>query len=275
MRSVSHAYGTQRVVWMLKAAVADVQARWPTAPDLVVGDISYRRGGRIKRHKSHQSGRDADISFYYRGNVQLPNFEEMDEETFDAAKNWHLFKTLIDTGEVEYIFINYDAPEDPLRVRQVDRLHRRRARRDHPVPAAALSMGGGIIRYTSAGTTITGTSASSVARTTGIAAELAQAVAAALEHPRPRTLFRHFRRGDTDMAWISGELERTFTIDAPYEQVLEYFQDPAKFKAAFGEMEKTEQVDGGVWKWTLEEKNEKGISFQGVYMVAYSRPRTG
>lgn len=108
VRSVSHAYGTQRVVWMLKAAVADVQARWPTAPDLVVGDISYRRGGRIKRHKSHQSGRDADISFYYRGNVQLPNFEEMDEVTFDAAKNWHLFKTLIDTGEVEYIFVEYD-----------------------------------------------------------------------------------------------------------------------------------------------------------------------
>ena len=107
VRSVSHSYGTRRVTALLKAAAMDVQARWPDAPSLVVGDLSYRRGGRIKRHKSHQSGRDADISFYYRGNVQLPDFQDMDVVSFDAAKNWHIFKTLIDTGEVEFIFINY------------------------------------------------------------------------------------------------------------------------------------------------------------------------
>ena len=105
VRTVSRAYGTRRTVQMLRAAAADVKARWPDAPKLVVGDLSHKRGGPMRPHKSHASGRDADVSFYYRGNVQLPNFYDMTYETFDAVKNWHLFKTLIDTGEVEYIFV--------------------------------------------------------------------------------------------------------------------------------------------------------------------------
>lgn len=107
VRTVSNAYGTERVIRLLKGAAFDLQARWPDAPNMVVGDISYRRGGRIKKHKSHQSGRDADVSFFYRGNVQTRDFVDMEHETFDAVKNWHVFKTLIDTGEVEYIFIDY------------------------------------------------------------------------------------------------------------------------------------------------------------------------
>jgi LysM repeat protein len=105
VRTTSRAYGTRRTIQMLRAAAADVQARWPDAPEVVVGDLSYKRGGRMRPHKSHQSGRDADVSFYYRGNVQLPDFYDMTYETFDAVKNWHMFKTLIDTGEVEYIFV--------------------------------------------------------------------------------------------------------------------------------------------------------------------------
>jgi LysM repeat protein len=106
-RNIAEAYGTKRVIEMLYAAAADVQARWPDTPDLVVGDLSYKRGGLMSPHKSHQSGRDADISFYYRANVQLPRFFPMTESSFDTKKNWHFYKTLIDTGEVEYIFISY------------------------------------------------------------------------------------------------------------------------------------------------------------------------
>ena len=107
VRSVALAHGTQRVVNLLKSAGADVKARWPETPHLVLGDISSKHGGRLKSHKSHQSGRDADVSFYHRGNVQLPDFRPMHEDNFDAAKNWHIFKTLIDTGEVQYIFVDY------------------------------------------------------------------------------------------------------------------------------------------------------------------------
>ncbi len=107
VRHVSRAYGTERTIKMLEAATADVQARWPDSPTIVVGDISYKRGGRMRPHKSHQSGRDADLSYYHKGGVLTRDFVEMTPETFDAVKNWHLFKTLIDTEQVEYIFVDY------------------------------------------------------------------------------------------------------------------------------------------------------------------------
>lgn len=107
IRNPQRAYGTRHTVRMLEAVAADIIARWPDTPDLHVGDISHPEGGYMTPHKSHQSGRDADISYYFKGNVRLNRFEKMTPETFDAVKNWHMFKTLIDTQQVEYIFVDY------------------------------------------------------------------------------------------------------------------------------------------------------------------------
>ncbi|RAL21519.1 hypothetical protein DL240_11695 [Lujinxingia litoralis] len=107
VRNVARSYGTRRVVQLLQAAGADVQARWPDAPDLIVGSLSVRNGGRLRPHRSHQSGRDVDLTYYHRGNVALPDFRNMSVETFDAVKNWHMYKVLIDSGQVEYMFVDY------------------------------------------------------------------------------------------------------------------------------------------------------------------------
>lgn len=107
VRREERAYGTRRTVQMLEAAITDVKERWPDAPPLTVGDLSTRRGGRLGPHRSHQSGRDADVSYYHRGNVTTRDFLAMTPTTFDAVKNWHVFKTLIDTNQVEYIFVDY------------------------------------------------------------------------------------------------------------------------------------------------------------------------
>lgn len=111
VRNVSRAYGTEQTIDLLQSAGADVQARWPDAPELVVGSISLRNGGPIRPHRSHQSGRDADLSYYHRGNVELDDFRDMSPEIFDAVKNWHFFMTLIETGEVEFIFVDYELQE--------------------------------------------------------------------------------------------------------------------------------------------------------------------
>ncbi|MEM1347208.1 MAG: penicillin-insensitive murein endopeptidase [Myxococcota bacterium] len=107
VRDSSNAYGMPRVINMLDAVAADALARWPDSERLVVGDLSFKHGGRMKRHKSHQSGRDADLTFYHKGNVELSNFHDMTRDSIDAVKTWHIFKLLIDTGEVEYIFVDY------------------------------------------------------------------------------------------------------------------------------------------------------------------------
>ena len=73
------------------------------------------------------------------------------------------------------------------------------------------------------------------------------------------------------MAWIDGTHEETFVVDAPADEVADFFCDPARFQEAFGEMESGEEIEDGVWHWTLKEKNEKGISFKGEYTVEYQR----
>ncbi len=108
VRNEDRAYGTQRTIDLLQAAGADVQARWPDAPELVVGSLSRRGGGPMRPHRSHQSGRDADLTYYHRGNVELPDFQDMNAERLDAVKTWHFFRTIIDTGEVEFIFVDYE-----------------------------------------------------------------------------------------------------------------------------------------------------------------------
>ncbi len=73
------------------------------------------------------------------------------------------------------------------------------------------------------------------------------------------------------MAWVEGELERSFVVEAPHEDVVEFFCEPAQFKDAFSQMETAEEVEPGTWSWTLREKSEKGITFQGKYTVKYER----
>lgn len=54
-------YGTRELVDIIARAAA----RLPEGPPLMVNDLSLPQGGPIRQHGSHQSGRDADILFFY------------------------------------------------------------------------------------------------------------------------------------------------------------------------------------------------------------------
>jgi penicillin-insensitive murein endopeptidase len=56
------AYWAQpELVRAVQTVAARVQARFPGAPELMLGDLSARHGGKIARHNSHRSGRDVDL----------------------------------------------------------------------------------------------------------------------------------------------------------------------------------------------------------------------
>lgn len=73
------------------------------------------------------------------------------------------------------------------------------------------------------------------------------------------------------MAWIEGTEQRTFKIAAPFERVIAYFADPNRFMDANEDVESIEPLGDGVFRFTLKEKSEKGIKFQGIYEVRYER----
>jgi penicillin-insensitive murein DD-endopeptidase len=103
--SAANNYGHPALVLMLQRSAKDI-ARASPASVMVVGDLSSERGGAIAGHRSHQSGRDADVGFYLRDDkgrqVVLDRFVQIDREGrvlgekgvyFDDHRNWLLVRS--------------------------------------------------------------------------------------------------------------------------------------------------------------------------------------
>jgi penicillin-insensitive murein endopeptidase len=99
-----NAWGTSETVAYLVHAVDRVRSRFPGAHPLFVGDLSRRRGGHLKPHLSHQSGKDADISYYYTQDPQW--YARAHAGNLDRERSWALIRTLIAETDVHYIFMD-------------------------------------------------------------------------------------------------------------------------------------------------------------------------
>lgn len=88
-----------------------VLTRWakefPDAPEILVGNLSARFGGPLSPHKTHQSGRDVDLSYVAKWDGESPvTWQGMGPENLDAARTWSLLKMLVAHADVEVIFID-------------------------------------------------------------------------------------------------------------------------------------------------------------------------
>jgi penicillin-insensitive murein endopeptidase len=148
-RAGNHFYGTWQLVALLERAAARVARRLPGAK-LSVGELSARTGGALPGHRSHQSGRDADVSFYMVG-VHGRSFDPFAFAVFgadgkgrgpnrmlrfDDARNWELVARLLadPDARVQHLFVS-----DPLRQRLL-REGRRRSAPSAILDRAALVM---------------------------------------------------------------------------------------------------------------------------------------
>jgi len=115
-------HGTEELIGLLERVGRQMRRRF-RAP-ITVGDLSAECGGRVIRHRSHQSGRDADIAFFMRergesgalGEPVAPNdyvsFTALGvsvdgRRAFDTARNWALVEALLTDPAVtvERIFV--------------------------------------------------------------------------------------------------------------------------------------------------------------------------
>ncbi|MCB9550614.1 MAG: penicillin-insensitive murein endopeptidase [Myxococcales bacterium] len=97
-------YGAREAVEAIERAGAAVAAAHPGSPRLHVGDLSSKHGGRLKRHLSHQSGRDADIAYYLKSDHDEDNLKAANPRTLDVARTWTFIAALVADGQVEYVF---------------------------------------------------------------------------------------------------------------------------------------------------------------------------
>lgn len=120
VRHPSNAYGTQELVDLLTWAAAEVAREHPGSM-MNAGDLSRRRGGRLRPHRSHRAGRDADIGFYLRdnsGGMATPRWfvplmrsgkggRNGEAFFFDDARNWTFVAALMgqDVVPVQYVMV--------------------------------------------------------------------------------------------------------------------------------------------------------------------------
>jgi len=99
-----YAYGTEETIAGLMRAITLVNQRIPNTPKVVIGSISKENGGHFPPHKSHQSGRDADVGFYYNPGFQIA--KPANRENLDVERTWELVRTFVIETDVDMILID-------------------------------------------------------------------------------------------------------------------------------------------------------------------------
>jgi LysM repeat protein len=98
-------WATSETVASVQAAVDTVYEIYPDTPAITIGDISAKEGGRLKRHMTHQGGRDVDFGFYYKDG-RTSWFTPGNSRNLDAARNWALVRALMTRTDVETILLD-------------------------------------------------------------------------------------------------------------------------------------------------------------------------
>ncbi|HNS98253.1 MAG TPA: penicillin-insensitive murein endopeptidase [Polyangiaceae bacterium] len=115
-------WGLPELVQMLQRAAHHIHEKHGPCR-MSVGDLSCREGGSLRKHRSHQSGRDVDIAFYMVDRKGKPLYHSSfvafgadgrainhPEARFDDTRNWALVATLLSDpkARVQQIFVSND-----------------------------------------------------------------------------------------------------------------------------------------------------------------------
>jgi penicillin-insensitive murein endopeptidase len=116
-------FGTDELVGLIGRAAHAVGEAHP-GPSLSVGDLSRARGGLLHPHRSHRSGRDADLGFYLLDEeghpIQAPRFVSLRRDgcgrigeqryCFDPVRSWALIAAAVSdpSARVQYVLVAPD-----------------------------------------------------------------------------------------------------------------------------------------------------------------------
>ena len=108
IRERGRAWATDETIRGIVKAFDHVRSRHPKAARLKVHDLSLRRGGPMTDHRSHQSGRDADIAYFQRGCAsRLCEFRRLKPSELDTDRTWTLLEYWLERDMLEAVFIDY------------------------------------------------------------------------------------------------------------------------------------------------------------------------
>lgn len=97
-------FGTAETIAFLVRAVDAVHKAHPGTPPLHVGHLSAPGGGHLRPHRSHQSGRDVDLGFFYLGEQVW--YRRATPTILDLPRNWALISSLLTETDIEMILVD-------------------------------------------------------------------------------------------------------------------------------------------------------------------------
>lgn len=112
LRRPMRAYGEAHVIEHLRSTIAVVRALYPEVHTLAIGDISAASGGKLDNHKSHQTGLDVDVGFYFKKvPAGYPEKFVGANADLDLGATWALITAFARTTEIEtgvaMMFLDY------------------------------------------------------------------------------------------------------------------------------------------------------------------------
>jgi hypothetical protein len=101
----ARAWATQETINYLIAAIDAVHAEHGSSHTLWIGHLSREHGGPIRPHRSHQSGRDVDMSYYYRPE-KAEWYRPATKGTLDLDRTWTFVRAMLTGTDVEMILVD-------------------------------------------------------------------------------------------------------------------------------------------------------------------------
>lgn len=102
----SEAWATDYVANTLVSAFHRFQAKSRYRRPIAVASVSRERGGKLKPHRSHQSGRDADIRLPVKDRSRPATYKASHRAEIDWDVAWILVRELLRTNSVKYVFLD-------------------------------------------------------------------------------------------------------------------------------------------------------------------------
>ncbi len=98
-------WATTETIAAIEAGIAAVHELFPGSQPIRVGDISDADGGRLKRHETHQAGRDVDVGFYFKDGPRSTMVVGT-ATNLDLPRNWALLRAWLTRADVECILLD-------------------------------------------------------------------------------------------------------------------------------------------------------------------------
>ncbi|HUJ25507.1 MAG TPA: penicillin-insensitive murein endopeptidase [Myxococcales bacterium] len=99
------AWGARETVDALETAFRAVHQKFPDSAPARLSHIGAKEGGYLRPHRSHQSGRDADIGFFYKSD-KVPRRGARRDRLMDLPRNWALIRALLTQTDVQFILVD-------------------------------------------------------------------------------------------------------------------------------------------------------------------------